>query len=258
MKIFYFSGTGNSYHIAKKISNSFDDNTELIKIKDNNYFGVIEDKIVGIVFPIYYFGLPVLVEEFIRKINISKDTYLFIIVTKGVSLGGGVKTQLEKLFQGKKKYNYFQYITMGDNFVLDFWDATPPQKTLIRNEKSNKEIIKITKAIKNQQDRKKYAFIDYFYFITKNIPRYGYKTYKQNIYLKDSFFVVDKKQCMLCKKCEKSCPVNNIKITTKVEWKHENCQMCLACFHCCPRNAVQYENKEKNIDTKNKSQYWNF
>ncbi|QUH26185.1 4Fe-4S binding protein [Serpentinicella alkaliphila] len=85
-----------------------------------------------------------------------------------------------------------------------------------------------------------------------------YKTYKQNIYLKGNFFVVDKKQCILCEKCEKSCPVNNIKITTKVEWKHEKCQMCLACFHCCPRNAVKYENKAKCIDTKNKTQYCNY
>ncbi|SCZ00848.1 EFR1 family ferrodoxin [Alkaliphilus peptidifermentans] len=153
MKLFYFSGTGNSYQVAKKISNWLD-NTELLQIKANNYDRVLDDKIVGIVFPVYYFGLPVLVEEFIRGISISEDTYLFIIVTKGISLGGGVKTHLEKLFEGKKKYNYFQYITMGDNFVLDFWDATSPQKRLIRNEKSNIEINKITQAIKNQQDKK--------------------------------------------------------------------------------------------------------
>ncbi|TCP93338.1 EFR1 family ferrodoxin [Serpentinicella alkaliphila] len=142
MKIFYFSGTGNSYQIAKKISNSFDDNVELIRIKDNDNVGIIKDKIVSIVFPIYYFGLPVLVEEFIREINISEDTYLFIIVTKGVSLGGGVKTQLEKLFEGKKKYNYFQYITMGDNFVLDFWDATNKTERLIRNKKATAKLLK--------------------------------------------------------------------------------------------------------------------
>lgn len=60
--IYYFSGSGNSYKIAKNISERLG-NAKLIRISsesmhlavDNNY------KKIGIVFPVYYFSLPKMV-----------------------------------------------------------------------------------------------------------------------------------------------------------------------------------------------------
>ena len=45
--------------------------------------------------------------------------------------------------------------------------------------------------------------------------------------------------CIACKKCEKACPVNNIKVTDRPVWG-DNCTQCLACYHICPVHAVEY------------------
>ena len=49
--IIYFSGTGNSLYIAKKLAEKLND--EIIHINEAAKLGEIKDNQVGIVFPIY-------------------------------------------------------------------------------------------------------------------------------------------------------------------------------------------------------------
>ncbi|MBQ8888654.1 MAG: EFR1 family ferrodoxin, partial [Bacteroidaceae bacterium] len=55
--------------------------------------------------------------------------------------------------------------------------------------------------------------------------------------------------CTACKRCEKKCPVHNIKVDGKPQWG-DRCTQCLACYHGCPVKAVQYGKR-----TKGKGQY---
>ena len=68
--IYYFSGTGNSYRVAKTLCETLDlDNAELINIAQRKKHDPDNSKnIIGIVFPIYYFGLPVIVEDFLQQL----------------------------------------------------------------------------------------------------------------------------------------------------------------------------------------------
>ena len=57
--------------------------------------------------------------------------------------------------------------------------------------------------------------------------------------------------CISCGKCEKICPVGNIKLHDgKPVWGKE-CISCVACYHICPKNAIQY-----GSFTKGKGQYF--
>ncbi|MCE5215029.1 MAG: hypothetical protein LLF83_09970, partial [Methanobacterium sp.] len=64
-KIFYFTGTGNSLAVAQDIANELDD-SELISIPS-----VINEKIkansptIGLVFPVYMWGMPHMVVELV-------------------------------------------------------------------------------------------------------------------------------------------------------------------------------------------------
>ncbi|SDZ15073.1 EFR1 family ferrodoxin [Tindallia californiensis] len=252
-KIFYFSGTGNSYQVAKKLGMKIDD-CELIKMTHDIKKEVYKDDMIGIVFPVYYFGLPKVVDKFLINFESQSSGYLFVIATRGIPFAGGVRKQLMNIFSNK--ISYFQYITMGDNFNIDFWNSSSNKVKESRNSQCDDTIQKIAVSINKRVHKKKYTLIDFMGFITRRFPRYGYETYINKVYGSDECFNVNTEICTGCNKCVTSCPVDNIRFDKQVKWMHKDCQLCLACYHCCPTNAIQYTNG--HLTTIGKSQYWNY
>ena len=257
--IYYFSGTGNSYMIAKTMGENLGV-AKLLNIASNKNHVSDRTKIIGVVFPLYYFGLPVIVEEFFTQLEIPSDTYVFIIVTRGHTFAGGAKRQLDKVFSEKDRtYNFFRYITMGDNFPFYMFNPSDKKVSTARNQRAVKRVASIASTIRMRKDSKVFSILDYSPFpaITLRLPRFGYKHFLQ-IREQDVCFEVDEAICNGCKKCVRACPVGNVRHDTKIEWKHENCQMCLACYNCCPQNAIQYIDPSNKVNTKGKRQHWNF
>lgn len=251
-KIFYFSGTGNSYRVAKALSMEIDE-CELIKITYDIKNKIYEEDTIGIVFPVYYFGLPKIVENFLNNLEFREETYLFVIATRGVPFSGGLWRQLTNILGDR--ISYFRYITMGDNFNIDFWNSSSNKTKELRNKKSDIKVRAAIKSIKNKIIKRKLNSIDFLWFITDRLPKYGYRTYVEKVYNSDNCFSVNAESCINCNKCIRSCPIGNIRFDKKVIWMHRNCQLCLACFHCCPANAIQYTND--SLTTIGKKQYWN-
>ena len=258
--IYYFSGTGNSHRVAKAVCDGLE-NAELVNIaKEQSSKHDSSTGVIGIVFPLYYFGLPVIVEKFLRQLEIPPNAYVFIIVTRGVSMAGGARRQLDTVFSAKgRTYQYFRYITMGNNFPFHFFNGSTEELRELRNQKADEKAAAIVSNIKAKKQSRVFAIPDYppFPVITSNLPIFGYKHFLQ-IYNRDVCFKVDEAHCNGCKKCERACPTDNIEVSSKVIWKHENCQMCLACYNCCPKNAVQYIDPHNKVNTRGKRQYWNF
>lgn len=63
MKTFYFTGTGNSLYIAKKVGGDLFSIPQVLK--GNQY--VFKDEKIGIIFPTYGLSVPNIVKEFIEK-----------------------------------------------------------------------------------------------------------------------------------------------------------------------------------------------
>jgi NAD-dependent dihydropyrimidine dehydrogenase PreA subunit/flavodoxin len=260
--IYYFSGTGNSYRVAKTISENMDiKNVELINIAQRKNHEHDNSKgMLGFVFPVYYFGLPVIVEDFIKQLEIPQNAYVFIVVTRGQPLAGGAKRQIDKLFREKgRTYHFFRYITMGNNYPFYFFNGSKDRLKESRNHKADITALAVATAVNAKKQSKVFSILDYppFPTIMFKLPTFGYKHFLQ-IYNQDSCFIIDENQCNKCKKCVRVCPTNNIEFHSKVVWKHENCQMCLACYNCCPKNAIQYIDPLNKVDTNGKRQYWNF
>lgn len=81
--VFYFTGTGNSKYIAKKIAEALEE--PLISIAEayrNNEFTyeLKENEKLGFVYPVHAWAPPTIVKRFIKKLNLkyTKNTaYLF-------------------------------------------------------------------------------------------------------------------------------------------------------------------------------------
>ena len=84
--VYYFSGTGNSFAVARDIARKI--NGELISIAS-----VIDEEsiktdadMIGIVFPVYNQGIPYIIKRFINKTKYSLgEKYIFGVCTCGDS-----------------------------------------------------------------------------------------------------------------------------------------------------------------------------
>ncbi len=96
--IYYFSGTGNSLAAAQSICRHLGD-CELVPIA--SLPGTLKDITpaadrVGIVCPVYDLGLPSIVVEFVRRLDLSRAGYSFAVLTMG-GFGASALHQLDDL-----------------------------------------------------------------------------------------------------------------------------------------------------------------
>ena len=230
--VYYFSGTGNSLWVAQKISEKIED-SELISIpKAVNTKEGIKGEIIGIVCPIYMYNIPLIVADFIRKIESAE--YIFLVYAGAGELGGGIK-DLFKVFASKKlKVSSIFNVPMPSNYTP--YGITPEdrQKKLFANIDSRVDgIVKIVK--------KREGFIassTTSFFKTHIHPGILYRMGYSRINRLDMSFTTDEK-CNGCSICQKVCPVNNIVMKdNKPEWKNQ-CQQCYACLQWCPTESIQ-------------------
>lgn len=229
MKIFYSTATGNSLYVAKTIKDEFKD-CDLIsmsKALKENKFEVTED-VIGFIYPIHYAGIPIVVNEFISKLRIKKDAYIFAI---GVTGGGGADTsfnQINNLLPDKVKISNFCTIKYISNYTRASRNPTKKRaKDAIKDNES--KLMNFIESLKKREIKEK----DFKY----GIGNLEYKIWKDYYKNKDKKFNVNER-CINCKMCEKVCPVDNIIIeNSKPKWSGK-CTDCMACINICPKEAI--------------------
>ena len=250
-EIYYFSGTGNSFAVARDIAGKI--NGKLISIPSV----MKEDKIktnaevIGIVFPTYYIvntGLPLIIEKFAGKLSDISSKYIFALATCGGGSGDAfrnldkiIKSRGGKLSGGfalvmpsnvatspkEKHQKIFNDLHKKFEFVLEYIisrkegkiESTPLWARMIFTPLVPVIRPIILGALKKLSN-------------SKNLP------FEELVYLSDKSYHVDA-NCDGCGICEKICPVKNIRMKNgKPEWLH-HCETCLACFHWCPKESIQ-------------------
>ncbi|MFH1715175.1 MAG: EFR1 family ferrodoxin [Elusimicrobiota bacterium] len=243
--IYYFSGTGNSLFIANKIVSKLE-NSEVVsipKVIDKEIdFSNIER--VGIVFPVYMWGLPLIVAGFAERLNIPKNVYLFSIANYGGSAGRSL-LQLKGIFEkkGYERMSGFK-VQMPGNYT-PLYGAISMEKQNKMFSKFDKELDSIAGIIRNK------SIIDIKppFFLMNIACRIFYNMTAPKIPSMDKAFWADSK-CNSCEICVKVCPKQNISITEgKPKWNNK-CEQCLACLQWCPQEAIQF-----NKATMNKKRY---
>lgn len=232
--LFFFSSTGNSLIVAKDIA---------AKLPETQIFSIpriIDQEIdlnvdnVGIVFPVYFAGVPRIVNHFLEKIDLSKAKYVFAICTCG---GFPMGTLLQVRNHLKKKgitLNAGFSIQMPGNYLIKYGAiSVEKQEQLLIKE--NEKVATIVKMIMDQQENK----IEKNNFVINGIGNLAYKLMFPKFPTLDKNFIVDDK-CNSCNICERVCPVHNIRMENgKPNWQG-NCEHCLACIQWCPAEAIQY------------------
>jgi len=242
--IFYFTGTGNSLEAARKIAAN--DNDLLISIADsvkngNFDYNVSETEAVGFVFPVYFYGIPSIVLEFIHNLNLhgyNPETYTFTVFT----CGGGIGNAMNMFINALKKRSYHVdsgfSVVMPDNYIILFNLLTPEKRQPALLKQAEGVLGKICGYISNREKGRFILKKGHFPWLATltNYPFYKYGRSTKPFHHTSA--------CIGCGLCEEICPSSMIHIVENAPvWDAGRCTQCLACIHRCPVGAIQYGKK---------------
>ncbi len=216
-QIMYFSPTGNTLYLAKKLRDKL--NCELI-----NFNGIVDCDHLIIMSSIHAFRIP---NFLVSKINnIKKISIICVGCNKSfVNDASGYKL-IKYAKKNKIDVGVYKILEMPLTIVKKF-DIDYGLKII---DESVKEINVIYQDIINNNDS-----VINISFKSKIISKVNYI---------ESFFVKlfglelhANKDCIKCGKCVRDCPKNNIVIKDKVKFKL-NCMLCMNCVYKCPVKAI--------------------
>ena len=244
--IFYFSGCGNSKHVAETLASGLNDTLVFIPdaTRENHFdYTLAEDESLGFVFPIYAWGPPKLVLDFIEKMTVKVGpstgsgtlSYIYFACTCGDESGLTEKVMRKVVARKGWSLSACFSVQMPETFI-----GLPGFKL---DTEENVE--------------RKHAKADAT--LTRNIPRLASKEHfsemvKGGIAWMKTYMIhpgfsrlatSDKPYhstdtCIHCGKCVEVCPLKNVTLEDgRPKW-NGNCTMCMSCYHHCPVNAIQY------------------
>ena len=253
--IFYFSGCGNSRHAAEAIAAGLKDTLIFIPeaARENHYeYTLAEGERLGFVFPIYAWGPPKLVLDFVKKMTVkalepsipepvegvegpTSKPYLYFACTCGDECGL-VEDIFRKVVEQKGwKLDACISLQMPETYI------GMPGFKLDTDENAQRKIkatdVTLAEYIPRIQNK------DSFSKLTK-----GGAAWLKSRLINPGFSKMasnDKKylstdECIHCGKCVEACPLKNVTLKDgRPQW-NGNCTMCMSCYHHCPVNAIQY------------------
>lgn len=237
--MFYFTGTGNTLHVAKKIC-EIRGNTELIEINNKNCKGfTIEDADrIGFALPVYLFGSPIIVDEFIENLIINNHKYLYVVFTHGGAPYSAVKNFSKKLKKGGFVLNAGYEVNSPNNYIEE---NNPPNEEEALNiiKKADLELSEIAISIENKTTV--YPNKPLWQTLLGSLLQKTFTSYVKKAPKK--FKVTD--QCNNCSICVSLCPRETIEIGKNNQpiWSGSKCEMCMACINLCPQKAIEIQDK---------------
>lgn len=233
--IYYFSGTGNSLASAKQMAAKLG-NFEIIPItkalntpldKDLDY--------IGLSFPVYAHRPPHIVARFLKKLRKEGvGNYIFAMANSAGGPGRIVKITAKALGRGRLNLGF--NLTMPNNYLPFMKEDESSELKSLKLEGADKKISEMAERIKKREN---YLEPHPDFFKSYIIPELLYKAVYPGLPRFDKQFHVSE-GCTGCGRCEKVCPVDNLKMEAKRPTWQQRCEQCFACLHWCPKGVIQW------------------
>lgn len=254
-EIFYFSGTGNSLHIARELQRRIP-KTKLIPI-----VGIMgEEKIVpsssvvGFVFPQYASMAPRIVEDFIRKMELDSVQYLFAVATRGRTDCRAFSEIDKILMKQGRRLDSFYVLTMPSGsspLLADPEEQVTEEKINQLESKAQSKLDQIQRTVNNMEvnrDEDLRSETPPPSFLVPLMPLIELLIpillpLGKMVESKFSFYTDEK--CTGCGLCGEICLANRITLSSgRPIWSERiKCFGCLACFNYCPTQSIQIKSK---------------
>ncbi len=230
--ILYFTGTGNSLAISRKIADSTGDT--VMSMANAADFDLSAERCVGLVYPCYDFNTPPAVRELVPRLRISTDAYVFIVVSCGAQTGNAIWTVRRLLQRQGVRVAYCHKVRMPDNSAVVF--GRNPNDQLWKLDRFAPRIDRIISDVKARRRGNHYGAPGLAGWIA-GLPALERK-------LLGSFKPkVNPDRCVGCGACAKTCPIGNIGLAEGKAAIGSACTACLGCLHTCQHQAIEVGGK---------------
>ncbi len=240
-EIYYFSGTGNSLHVAKELRKRIPE-TRLIPLISLLNRDVIETKgdTVGFVFPIHFVTLPMILKKLIKKMDLKSAQYIFAVATRYGTPCGTAFSKIEKILnkQGKCLDAYLVFNMVSNDPKFDNWE--PPTQEKIDGfeadiqERLNSFQNSIINKVRYREEDTRVTFP-----VNSVFEKLGSLMIEVSGDPGKDLYADTK--CSGCGTCEKVCLAQKIKMIDQAPvWQKDvRCFSCYACLNFCPVQSVQ-------------------
>ena len=241
--IFYFSGTGNSAHVADRLAEILCDKVKNIADYYDYIYKGVEislkgEEYLGLVCPVHSWGLAKPMARFLKMARFKdmENPKVYLTVTCGDNCGTA-REQAQKLLRKHTNIvcNQVFSVQMPNTYIVMKGFGTD-DKVLADQKLKNAEpeIERIADAIRNGSD--------YSHYVVGTKPflkgRILYPLFMKFTLGDKKFFAEE--SCTGCGLCARLCPEKNIRITEKRPQWLGHCVKCLSCIHRCPNHSIQY------------------
>lgn len=235
---YYFSGTGNTYLVVKKMTEVFKEKgitVNLFRIEDSDPEKVNVNHTIGLGFPVAVQTTYRFIWDFIEDLPEGAGTEIFMVDTLA-QFSGAIVGPLKKFLAGiGYKPIGAKEIIMPSNFlpktIDEAKDEEKRQKGIQEAGNFAEEIIEGKSVWKDQT-----IIADLFASLCKG-------QFAWNMLAKEGDkFRIKEDACKKCSLCAKLCPVENIEMNEFPRFLHK-CQQCMRCISFCPVNAIYMQGK---------------
>ena len=236
--ILYFSGTGNSKYVAKRIADALGDEIVNLndRIKASDTSPVETDERLIIVTPTYAWRIPRVVRDWLRKTELRGAKQVWFVMTCGSEIGNADKYNRELCTEKGLSCMGTAQTVMPENYIAMF---SAPQADKARQivAKAKPDIDRAIAAIQAGESFAPTRNNLYDRFMSGPVNPIFYKCFvKANAFTASS-------ACIGCGQCVKRCPMNNVTLKDGKPVWGRNCTHCMACICYCPKEAIEYGKK---------------
>lgn len=236
--VLYFTGTGNSRHIAERIAHALNDT--LISLNDRIKSGDITPLAVNgrlvLVMPTYAWRIPRIVRDHLLRTELRGARETWFVMDCGSEIGNAAKYNCALCRKKSLVYMGTAQIVMPENFIAMFNAPTVEEARRIVA-KAEPFIDRAIAAI-----RAGHMFLPPRKKLYDRIASSAVNPVFYSLFVKANPFTVSD-VCIGCGKCEKLCPLNNITLQNARPVWGSNCTQCMACICYCPTRAIEYGKK---------------
>ncbi len=252
-RIYYFSATGNSLVVARQVAEHLGD-CELVHVADalagnTPAIDATSNRLsrVGFVFPVYGWGPPRIVHQFVDQVTIPDADYFFAIATHGGTVASALQVLSKQLASrgvgldagfAVKEGHYQPDPNHAKHPVVRFVRAINgyPETRARSFAQRCDEILDVLlqkRSVAVELDRAVGSAV------AARMHPFSLKTFAK---ADDTFVQTD--DCIACGICARICPRANIEIeNASLSWGG-NCEGCFACVQWCPKRAIQIKGVE--------------
>ena len=241
--ILYFSATGNSAYVAKRIARILNDETL-------NLFEKIRNRDTGemrgngrpwvVVVPTYAWRIPHLVQDWLEKAKLSGSKDLYVIMTCGQNIGNAGQYLAALCRKKGLRYQGCQAVVMPENYIALF--STPTREEALAQIQKAEPVI--DQAAQTIQSCRPLAQPDISLLDRLSSGVVNRLFYPLFVHAK-KFSVTN--ACISCGNCARVCPLSNVRLQNGRPVWGKDCTHCMACICLCPTEAIEYGSHSRGL-----------